>query len=227
MRIAVCFSGQVRTGHKTSQSFLRYLGNLLPHTDFFIHTWRNESISFQDMTVPEELHGHDFPLEFEKLGKVVEIFKPVFLEVSDFNLLLQRENNQKGHVEPFNPMFYSIWRCNKFKKAYEHEWSFTYDYVIRTRFDLLFEEGLSLEADLERHEGGISLIDPSNVIGYALEDQFWISSSPIMDELANFYSIRSKTLLGAKSWQIHMKEFIDSSLGIPYTIIPGNITILR
>lgn len=224
MRIAVCFSGQVRTGLQTADSFLSYLGALLPSVDFFVHTWDNESISFQDETVPPERKGEQNALDFSKLGRLVEIYKPKALEISSLGDVLTRENS-KGYFEPFNPMFYSIWRSNELKRTSENEWSMKYDYVVRTRFDLGFEKGLTLEKDLEHHSG-VSIIDPMNVINHAFEDQFWIASSHDMDELARFYFVRAKTRNGHLSWQIQQKQFVDG-LGLPITIIPGKIWIQR
>ena len=43
MKIAICFSGQNRTGHLTSPNILRYIGDLLPECDVFTHFWDSET----------------------------------------------------------------------------------------------------------------------------------------------------------------------------------------
>ena len=51
MKIAVCLSGQIRTGVIASVTHLNFLKNY--DVDFFIHTWTTESIS------PNGLDGHN------------------------------------------------------------------------------------------------------------------------------------------------------------------------
>ena len=43
MRIAVCFSGQIRTGVQTAPNIKRYIGDLDPVCDYFVHTWDHQS----------------------------------------------------------------------------------------------------------------------------------------------------------------------------------------
>jgi hypothetical protein len=43
MRVAVCFSGQIRTGVVVAPNILRYIGDLLPQCDIFVHTWDIET----------------------------------------------------------------------------------------------------------------------------------------------------------------------------------------
>jgi hypothetical protein len=43
MKIAICFSGQIRTGVQTEPNIKRYIGDLLPICDFFVHTWDHQS----------------------------------------------------------------------------------------------------------------------------------------------------------------------------------------
>ena len=46
MKIAVCFSGQMRTALEANKSIIKFLGNQLPNVDFFFHTWDNKSNFF-------------------------------------------------------------------------------------------------------------------------------------------------------------------------------------
>ena len=43
MKIAVCFSGQIRTGVQTAPNIKRYIGDLDTVCDYFVHTWDHQS----------------------------------------------------------------------------------------------------------------------------------------------------------------------------------------
>jgi dTDP-glucose pyrophosphorylase len=43
MKIAVCFSGQIRSGLKTSKNLIQFFGKHFNTIDFFVHTWDNNT----------------------------------------------------------------------------------------------------------------------------------------------------------------------------------------
>ena len=80
MKIAVCFSGQIRTGILTFKNIKNFIGELINQCDVFIHTWdviseasSNLSIAGIPFKEPESL--------FEEFS---EIWKPKKMIVDNF-----------------------------------------------------------------------------------------------------------------------------------------------
>jgi len=40
IKIAICFSGQIRTGVLTYKNISNFIGELIHQSDIFVHTWR-------------------------------------------------------------------------------------------------------------------------------------------------------------------------------------------
>ena len=141
MKIAVCLSGQLRTGVKTATNIKSYLGKLLPDCDFFVHTWNKESIGrFDELSNPGAHNMPLFDVDKIKVSEFYSAYDPVTMSVDDYEL--------RSKDGDYISMFHSIYLSNKFKKDYEDRYNFKYDYVIRMRPDIIFHESKSLEEDL-------------------------------------------------------------------------------
>jgi hypothetical protein len=197
MKIAVCFSGQIRTGTDTAPNILRYIGDLLPECDFFVHTWDIEGAS------PNEGGGNGghSPIDKEKISKFYSIYKPVAMTVEKFDLWPNRPRIMGIRKNPETQrwvvgMLESIYEVNQLKKYQEKKYNFVYDYVIRIRPDIIFNKDKNL-----RHD--IGLVTGRNMITIAehmtvnnqnrVEDIFWIAQSQTMDIIANFVNVRATT----------------------------------
>lgn len=107
-KIAVCISGQLRSGIQGIEVFRKFFSTL-GNYDVFYHTWT---------------------LDKDTSNKVQELYSPVqFLEEPPADIV---------EVGNFGNMLYSIMMANELKKRYEIENNFRYDLVIKTRFDLIF-----------------------------------------------------------------------------------------
>ena len=83
MKIAICFSGMVRTGVKAYPSIKRFIGDLWGQCDFFMHTWDKDyhnvltgelSTHFFETNVNLELDKTKLELgEIRKLPKILNI----------------------------------------------------------------------------------------------------------------------------------------------------------
>ena len=109
-KIAICLSGQLRTGILAHNVFRRFFGSL-GNYDVFYHTWT---------------------LKRDTSRQVQELYNPVrFMEEPPLDV---------HEVGSFGSMLYSIMQANELKKQYEIENNFRYDLVIKTRFDLIYHE---------------------------------------------------------------------------------------
>ena len=165
-KVAICLSGQIRTGVEAYPAFLKFfstLGNFstLGHYDIFYHTWDN----------PQS-------------DKIQKLYRPTaFLE----------EQPLDGTKESsFGSMLYSIMMANELKKRHEIENNFRYDVVIKTRFDLVFGKNSYFPTSdiLPRtiysvnSNHGINHTDYEN---YGISDLIFWGDSQSMDIATNVY----------------------------------------
>lgn len=157
MKIAVIYTGETRSVAKCNPTFLN---NVIKnhHVDNYIVTWENYMNSRHPSGSP-----YDFPWSNEE----------VFNRLNPIDTILLDHNNpimEHNIVKRFLVMFY-LWKLsNKFLEN-KH-----YDMVIRTRFDLLFEN------DIDIMSLDLNLMNIPNCVlpEGGVNDQFCISNQKNM-----------------------------------------------
>lgn len=148
MRIAVCFSGQFRTGYDNLTGLRAYLGTE-HHFDYFIHTWTRNSPhpDFPDrgMTDIDERVYRAFLHEM----------RINYSEIEDYVTTAKKYD---GLV--FQPLYYSA------DKSFglTHKTPFNYDVVIKIRTDVIFPKGHTLQSHLVQFRGA------SNKLHFGIND---------------------------------------------------------
>ena len=140
-RIAVCISGQTRTYKQCLENFKKYIDTInrdreIPIViDYFYHTW-DVNMWVLSAYEKEIRDVRNNPLE----KVVVDIdYIASILNVKDYKIESFDEFNKNTDIVTYwNPLFYSMYECNKLKIKYETENGFKYDMVIKSRFDLIF-----------------------------------------------------------------------------------------
>ena len=196
MRIAVCFSGQMRTGILASSNILNFIGELLSDVDFFIHTWDVDSHkTFFD----EPNHMPEYTIiklkDLNDINRIYEIYKPKLYKTENYQSFII--NLEKNEVTNHYPMWHSWAESIKLKTQYEKENNFEYDVVIKMRFDIIYEPKFKLRDIINEHIDDIknnvffSEIIPTpnhNIYGnICIHDITFISNSNIMNNTTNFY----------------------------------------
>lgn len=169
MRVALCLSGQVRNYKKSFDSQkLHLLDKLNP--DVFIHTW-----SFKGKILPrhwvkeynvEDYENHRIPENISPIEKILKDYKPqkILVEYPDNLFFMKKvEKSRQSNTYWFNGlmMWYSLYKSNELKKIHEKENSFTYDIVIRSRFDTFFEKAEFGDTFLEAIQNNVIYLSPS------------------------------------------------------------------
>ena len=132
-RIAVCLSGQLRTIKYTIQSTVNFFKGEHEY-DFFCHAWDHN-----DYKVRNPDSGL-LEFKFETIPNIDEYRQLIEQSLHPKKLVI----NDKSHLDKTNDgfgwdsMMYSAMLANHFKKQYEIENNFRYDYVIKTRYDLVY-----------------------------------------------------------------------------------------
>lgn len=235
MRIAVCFSSQIRTGVITAPNIKNYIGDLYSFCDFFVHTWDIETLSQndinshnQDKTTFENNKNKPVIVKKEVFNKFYSLYNPISMVVEPYfstnhlEVAGGRRYNKKIDGSVLS-LFESIYECNLLKKNHEEKYGFKYDYVLRLRPDLVIHPRKKLETD-------ISEVTQHNTLVYAghkkrdyvnqhrIEDIFWISKSEILDQVSNFFEYESKSLFDKNNnqydWQEVMNGWVINNLKI-------------
>ena len=187
MKIAVIFGGQIRTGVQTSKSVFDFLGEYLPHCDFFIHTWDITTYKNGDY---HNSHSPEFDwdaikLKEEYLNEFLEIYKPLKYEVTPFLKFREEIEHSPDYLMP--AWAYSFWKANELKKEYENENNFKYDYVIKLRPDILLHPNRRLSQDIEMYKSELdngefyieNLIRDWNIDSHTIDDVYFLSNSNV------------------------------------------------
>lgn len=141
MKIALCLSGHFRSFSNTKQSLLRHLNNL-NDVDVFISTWKDLGLS----TAYKKDNYSNLNTNIEYLFK--DILNPKLLVVEDNSIIAEYKRkidiaaphlmNVPKHPSNMWAMFYKIFGANELCKSYALKNNINYDYVIRSRPDLIY-----------------------------------------------------------------------------------------
>lgn len=163
MRIAVCFSGQVRCALENLPSMRSFFGSWFDRIDFFIHTWDINIIHPIKISNKEHFHqlgytnidwtrmGQSRYMPVQNLDRVIEAYKPRSVLVENYRSVseywvrhwYERYQAQLGldaerPLDYWQPLYYTFRRSIELKQAYEREHNFQYDMVLKMRMDSVF-----------------------------------------------------------------------------------------
>lgn len=228
MKIAICFSGQIRTGVQAAPNILNYIGDLLPQCDFYVHTWDRQSDPHSPnvLEIVDRTVFADFFKIYSPLNMVVEPYcmKEVSPAWGGFRI-----DKKLGEVYA---LYETIYKANRLKVLFEDEYDFKYDFAIRIRPDLVFDPTKSLKEDLSLIRNNESFVygaHKQNFGNKRLEDIFWIAPSHIMDSICNFYSYRALSghcgLPQSPNFidtQVHIAQWITQDLKFQFQALNNN-----
>lgn len=145
MRVAICFSGQLRNVQSTHERWIKpnvIDANAEHQIDFFVHSWydnttvgtaytasNNTDVVVTSKPVPDDIIQQIYTC-YNPIS--VELERPIKFDARDYN-----ERRLSGAV-PENGIsrLWSLWKANQLKKEYEAMHQFQYDVVACARFDL-------------------------------------------------------------------------------------------
>ncbi len=138
VKIALCFSGQIRTGLLTYNNIKRFIGDLIEQCDVFVHTWDVITQTSSDLSIA----GVPFKESDSLFEEFSNIWKPKKMIVENYENWV----NQNLKIEP---LFYSLMESNNFRKEYQREKNLIYHFVIKIRPDFIYNPSYRLRDELE------------------------------------------------------------------------------
>lgn len=190
-KVAICLSGELRTFNKTYENFYKNIINILKkkfEVDIFMFIWKTENKN--------------------NVEKALEIYKPKKYIIKDdfkFKLPYFCENMYfyKGRLNDIIlnfsnsiKMFYGIYECFNLIESND------YNYVIRNRYDNLFNENININTfnnNLYISNGHYFYLNgkPTNI-----NDSFAYGPYKIMSEYSNFINMYESILLQIKNREL-------------------------
>lgn len=193
MKIAICFSGQIRMGADATKNILNFIGDLKSNVDVFVHTWDIENTKnlFDDMRFSPE-YTHTVKTEISKYVKVLNAYEPKLNKVDLFN---EYHDCIFENGSEIYPMWYSWVQSVLLKSKYEKEKKFKYDVVLKLRYDTIYNPDIKLKTlinnNKQKIENDVFLVDTvtsyRNEPNRMIHDVLYMSNSKTMDKCIKYY----------------------------------------
>lgn len=187
-RIAICFSGQLRTWRNCVDTW----HNILLHNgkndniDVFCHMWDFNS-------VPNSVQGNGIAatekVDLSELKELVHILKPKKVIVESERTIQPIVADQAITYPPFLSQFYGIMQAARLKREYEISQDIMYDVVVRSRYDAFYSNNLSNQYNLitpnimEAFHFGWN----PNINQGRIGDICWMADSQTYDIISDYY----------------------------------------
>jgi len=205
MKIALCLSGQPRCllrGHRELSNALLSKYDV----DIFIHAWY-DGMNSKPMVGRRGVYP---AVTEETIQQVRELYDPKIF-VTQPQIIFTPHSGINTHsckAQSVYSLFYSLDASNKLKSLYEESNNFTYDAVVRSRFDIVFHNyDVNIEElDLTKlHVCRAGGLNHPNTTGL-MNDQYAISNSSNM----NYYSTVYQHL--DQYYEAGFRDFVPENL---------------
>lgn len=215
MRVALCFSGQLRNVKSTFDGW--YKPNVIDansehQIDVFVHSWYDNSTVgkvYYAANHNPTYQPANVPIPTDVIQQVYESYNPVKLELErPKNFDINNYNTRKLiDANPQHGMsrLYSLLQSVKIKSQYENENHFKYDVVACARYDFMFGSAFNfniVNADGVYHPG----YSPHGFnVCYAM------GNSTSMDMYANLYNVVDDVYNTGINWcdEILAKQYLE------------------
>lgn len=143
MKIAVCISGQPRVMKYTVHNTIHFFNTSNFQIDYFCHTW--DYNSYKRKNTGKDADKNPVWWEEETAADKNEILNYMKI-LNPKKYIIHSKSNLHFHF-PWNSMFYSMMYANHLKREYEFENNFTYDLVVKTRYDEVYDPNATFIID--------------------------------------------------------------------------------
>lgn len=199
MRIAVCFSGQIRTGVEAFPNIKNYIGELWDNCMFFCHTWNNNTRKPYNAN---GVHREGYLLEHETFAKFTELYSlhGKFV-IEDYDKIFEQKKSTA-----WNPMHYSWRRSIEVLHDFQKATNLEFNLVVKIRPDLLLRPSRKMGKEianflLKNDKDGFfaesTYSGPSGII----DDVMYFAVPAVMNKASMFaYDMEDGSVQGLKTY---------------------------
>jgi hypothetical protein len=192
MRVALLLPSHYRNGNQCFLNLKKHLLDLYD-VDLFLHMWDTYGYTFNGVPAPPQAYkkyGFDRLSPKIDINNIVNLYQPIKIVIEDYSKfehqikkvadLYKDKCGVHDNCETIVSLQRKVYLCNRLKQEYEQRNNFTYDVVIRGRFDLLLNEDIKF--------GDLNIIHTPKYLSYeTISDVFAYSSSKNMDYYSSCY----------------------------------------
>jgi hypothetical protein len=235
MKIALCFSGQLRNGRAIAPRWLNIINEIRKehHIDIFLHIWAPpvdqikveklcpgyenlfvsaEDIHFVTETYKPERWGFDVPKVFKNSDVILteENIRKCF----DYGLKYPKF--KENYINNSHSFWYSVFQSNHLKRLYELEMDFRYDLVIKSRYDTGPTKNISTIFNSLDNEIFYQELGQSDKM---ISDWFFCGASRTMDIACNLFNNWDQCY----EWSIQHDGYWCNELLLKHQLLSHNI----
>jgi hypothetical protein len=209
VRIAVCFSGQIRTGVQAATSIKHYIGDFWDNCTFFCHTW---NVNTRKPLNANGIYRQGYPLDDSTLNEFREFYKlHGKIVVENYDQI--KESKTSNH---WNPMHYSWRRSIELMQDYSQITNLNFDFVVKLRPDVLPRSTRSmgreianclLKNDKECFFSESTYAAPNGV----MDDVIYYATPAIMDRVSKFAYFQEETGMQGLKQYLDMQQIKSAS----------------
>lgn len=245
LRIAFCFSGQLRTWEYCSENWNKFINKFNVQPDIFTHFWDFNTNSQRFIPID------DLPTQIsdEEIQKYLNFYKPKKSKIDKYDVLNKININyhnirDRKKIEGENiinninwmmPQFYSLNMSTLLKREYEIENNFQYDVCFKLRNDVILDE------QSMNHIMNLDLSDPtgkqkiyvihSQVKGgepSRIGDMMFFGNSMVFDMVSEFYNRLPSINIIDNGYppEVYLGYYVRSLL-IPHVETYLNLKVIR
>lgn len=186
-KIAICFSGQLRTWRNCIKSWHNILlqNDSIDNTDVFCHIWDYNTIPNCVVDKNTQIEK----IDLTEINDLQEFLKPKKVLIEQEINFLPLNSAQPLTYSPFLSQYYGIMRAARLKKEHEIENNMMYDVVVRARYDSYFNTNISnsyISVEENTMHGFHFGWDPNFNRG-RMGDICWFAESQTYDIIADYY----------------------------------------
>jgi len=131
MKIAVCLSGQPRTIKYTVDNIKKFFSN--HDTDYFCHAW--DYNTYKRKKIGSDSANHiwwepDTPVDLNEFHTAMNVLSPK-------KVVVEKKEDLPLFAE-WSSLFYSMMMANHYKKVFERDNNFRYDFVFRATYQGIY-----------------------------------------------------------------------------------------
>jgi len=204
MKIAICFSGAIRSFKSCYPSIYRSLIEPL-NADVFMHLWtfgediaqhKNEHRYITHFKLQDDECSIDYVIDKIKPKKYTideynyEWEKEIVSGCNGYDIIRYMDDHDTNYAVSSMGMYFKIFKANELKCQYEDENNFKYDIVIRCRLDFKWSDNFTIGDFSNITDNELLIIKDSycTTAHWAGNDKFFAGTSTTMNKMCNLYN---------------------------------------
>lgn len=203
MKVAICFSGAIRSFDECISSTMKYLISNFDNPDIFLHMW-----TFNDTNSSDIDYNFKWRKDSSSIHNILSILKPKKHVIEEYNKTSEEVIKKSSMVDMdlfdtddkknygFNccSMYWKILKSFELAEEYMGENNFEYDLIIRARLDFIWEDWIKQTNFDNILDNNIYLIKDryASCSRLVTNDKFFAGNYSTMKQMCNVFNCLKK-----------------------------------